>query len=127
MKIEKNAICEVIRFAFVGVIATAVHYGIYIVLHNFINASIAFAIGYCISFILNYILTAHFTFKKKTSVKNGLGFCFAHGFNFVLQLSLLNLFLWLGVEKSLAPLPVYCISFPVNFLAVRYVFVKFLR
>ena len=32
----------------------------------------------------------------------------------------LNFFLWLGVSKQLAPLPMFCICVPVNFLLVRF-------
>lgn len=124
MKIDKETFFEVVRFAIVGIGATVVHYGIYLALHHIIDASVAFAVGYFVSFLFNYVLSARFTFKKSTTVRNGVGFCLAHAFNFVLQLSLLNLFLWLGVEKSLAPLPVYCIAVPVNFLMVRYVFTR---
>jgi len=122
MRIDKSTLREAVRFAIVGVVATALHYGIYLALQLFINASVAFAVGYFTSFLFNYILSARFTFKKATTKRNGIGFCLAHGFNFVLQLALLNLFLWLGVGRRLAPMPVYCIAVPVNFLVVRYVF-----
>jgi hypothetical protein len=35
---------------------------------------------------------------------------------------LLNVFIWLGVSNELAPVGVYMIAVPVNFLLVRYVF-----
>ena len=34
----------------------------------------------------------------------------------------LNFFLWLGVSEGLAPIPVFCIVIPINFLLVRFVF-----
>jgi len=124
MKIDKSMLHEAMRFAIVGVVATALHYGIYLALQLLIGASIAFAVGYFMSFLFNYILSARFTFKKSTSVRNGVGFLLAHGFNFILQFALLHFFLWVGVGKPLAPLPVYCIAVPVNFLLVRFVFKK---
>ena len=57
-------------------------------------------------------------------VAHGVGFACAHLFNYVLQISLLNLFIWLGVGEELAPVPVYCIAIPTNFVLVRFVFVK---
>lgn len=113
---------EIFRFVITGGLATAIHYGIYFMLVGFINTSVAFSIGYFLSFIFNYFMSARFTFKKKTSAKNGLGFCCAHLFNYLLQVILLNVFLHLGVHKTCAPIPVYCISIPVNFLFVRFVF-----
>lgn len=122
MKVNRQTFEEILRFGVVGVIATAVHYGVYYALHSLINVSLAYTIGYAVSFVLNYILSARFTFKKQTSVKNGAGFGMAHMFNYLLQVSLLNLFLWLGVSQTWAPLPVYCIAVPTNFIIVRFVF-----
>lgn len=111
-----------LRFGAVGIVATLIHYGVYLLLQKAINENVAFAIGYFVSFVFNYLMSAWFTFRKNTSVKNGVGFGLAHVFNLVLQLCLLNLFLWVGVSRELAPLPVYCIAVPVNFLVVRFVF-----
>lgn len=116
---------EVIRFAIVGVIATAIHYAVYWLLFRHINETIAYTIGYFISFLFNYYLSAHFTFKQKSTMKNGVGFVCAHAFNYTLQVVLLNVFLWSGVNKTFAPIPVYCIAVPVNFLMVRLVFKRF--
>lgn len=120
--LKRETMGEIVRFAAVGVVATAIHYGIYWLLHHVIEVNVAYTIGYFISFVVNYILSAKFTFKKKKSVKNGFGFGGAHLFNYLLQIGLLNLFIWLGVEKSLAPVPVYCIAIPTNFIIVRLVF-----
>ena len=108
-------------------IAVAINYAIYLILLPYIDKSIAYAIGYIISFCFNYLLSAHFTFKKETNKKNGIGFAGAHLFNFFLQIGLLNVFIWLGVPKELAPLPMYCIAVPSNFLIVRFVFNRFSR
>lgn len=120
--IEEKSRNEIFRFVVTGVLATVIHYGIYYVLLNFINTSIAFTIGYFLSFIFNYYMSARFTFRKKTSAKNGVGFLGAHLFNYLLQVTLLNVFLYLGVPKAIAPFPVYAISIPVNFIVVRFVF-----
>lgn len=120
----RQTIGEAARFIMVGVAATAVHYGVYFILLGMMNESVAYTIGYVVSFVLNYFLSARFTFKKKTSARNGAGFAAAHAFNYLLQVSLLNLFIWLGVSKELAPVPVYCVAVPTNFLIVRFVFRK---
>lgn len=120
--IEKKKIGEMARFAVVGVLATAIHYAIYWFLQRLINENVAYTIGYLISFIANYFLSARFTFKEKTTAGNGIGFAGAHLCNYLLQMGLLNLFLWMGISKEWAPLPVYCIAVPVNFLLVRFVF-----
>lgn len=110
---------EAIRFCIVGVLATIVHYGIYLLLKGVINVSVAYTIGYVISFIGNFVLTNVYTFKTQATAKKGIGFVVCHVINYLLHISLLNVFIWLGVPSSLAPIPVYCIVVPVNFLLVR--------
>ena len=124
MLFSRETFFELVRFGIVGVVATALHYGVYWLLHGMMDVNVAYTLGYLVSFIANYLLSARFTFRKKKSVKNGLGFCCAHLFNYLLQISLLNLFIWLGVSKVLAPVPVYCVAIPTNFLIVRFVFRK---
>ena len=101
---------EAARFVVVGGIATAVHYGIY------------YATGYVLSFIANFVLTSYFTFGTAPSVRKLAGFSGAHVVNFVLHMVLLNVFLMVGVPKALAPLPVFAIAIPVNFMLVRLAF-----
>lgn len=113
---------EFIRFVMVGVLATALHYGIYFLLQRFINVNIAYTLGYALSFIANFYLTAYFTFGKKPSWSKAFGFGGAHLFNYLLHIGLLNTVLWLGLSKTLAPIPVFAIAIPVNFLLVHFVF-----
>lgn len=112
------------RFCIVGVIATAIHYGIYWLGLKVLSPNWAYTIGYATSFCCNYLMTAKFTFRKKATAKNGIGFALSHLVNYGLQMGCLNLFLALGVGAKLAPIPVYCICIPVNFLLVRFVFNK---
>jgi len=106
----------------VGTFATVLHYGIYWILQHWINMNVAYTIGYALSFLCNFYLTSHFTFKSEATVKKGLGFGGAHLTNYLNHMILLNLFVYLGIPKQYAPIPVYCIAIPVNFLLVRYVF-----
>ena len=122
--IKKTLSAEFIRFAIVGVLATAIHYGVYRLLDLIIPANPAYAAGYVVSFFFNFFMTAHFTFKKKATVKKGVGFGLSHLVNFTLHMLLLNLFLFLGLSDAMAPIPVYCICIPINFLLVRLVFNK---
>ena len=113
---------EFIRFVIVGILATALHYGLYFILQSFINVNVAYTLGYAISFIANFYLTAYFTFGRKPSWRKAFGFGGAHLVNYLLHMGLLNLFLWLGGPKPYAPIPVFAIAIPINFLLVRFVF-----
>lgn len=115
---------EVIRFCIVGGLATVVHYAIYLLLQLWIWTWLAYSIGYALSFLMNYILTNYFTFKTKPTVQNGVGFMISHAVNYGLHIGLLELFLWIGLSNVWAPIPVYCIVIPVNFVLVRFVFTQ---
>lgn len=117
----KQKFYEIIRFGIVGVIATIIHYGIYLALNLIIVSWIAYSIGYGISFLCNFYLSNKFTFKTKPTIKKGIGFGLSHFINYLLQVILLSIFIQLGVPDNYAPLPVFCIAVPVNFLMVRFV------
>lgn len=123
--IKKEAIGEMIRFSVVGVLITVIHYVVYWLLQLFVNVNIAWTAGYIIGFVVNYFLTAFFIFREKTSVGNGAGFGVAHLVNYFLQIGLLNFFIWTGLSPEMAPVGVYAVSIPVNFLLVRFVFKHF--
>ena len=125
--INKEAIGEIIRFSVVGVLITAIHYVVYWLLLLVINVNIAWTAGYIVGFVVNYYLSAHYIFREKTSVGNGAGFGGAHLVNYFLQMVLLNFFIWLGLSAEMAPVGVYAVSIPVNFLLVRFVFKHFKR
>lgn len=128
---KRQKLGEVVRFGIVGVTATLLQYGIYYGLIHFISddmppakqhfwATVAMTVGYIISFIFNFFASTRFTFRVKANAKRGAGFVFSHCVNYFLQMVTLNFFLWLGVPKSLAPIPMFCICVPVNFILVRF-------
>lgn len=117
----KQNFYEIIRFGIVGVIATIIHYGIYLALNLIIVSWIAYSIGYGISFLGNFYLSNKFTFKTKPTIKKGIGFVLSHFMNYLLQVTLLSIFIKLGIPNKYAPVPVFCIAIPINFLMVRFV------
>ena len=124
MKLTKEQIGEMVRFSIVGVLITVIHYAVYWLLQLVINVNIAWTAGYIAGFVVNYYLSARYIFREKATAQNGAGFGGAHLVNYFLQMSLLNFFLWLGWSAEWAPVGVYAISIPVNFLLVRFVFKK---
>ncbi|MDU5107130.1 GtrA family protein [Clostridium sp.] len=118
LKIKGN-IAEIIRFAIVGVLATLIQYFVYIALLNLTGENISYTIGYGISLCANFVLTNYFTFKTNPTRKKGFKFVLAHMVNYLLQIILLNLFIKININSKIAPLFVYSISIPINFLLVR--------
>lgn len=111
---------EIIRFCIVGCIALAVQYAAYSLLIQIWGHNVSYTIGYIVSFIVNYILTTSFTFKTKKTKKNGAGFALSHLVNYLIQVNLLNFFIYLGCCKQWAPIPVFAICVPTNFFMVRF-------
>lgn len=118
-KIELNRIKEIIRFGIVGVIAVLIQYFVYIVTIPYFGTTIAFTIGYIVSFCCNFIMSNYFTFKTKPSTEKGFKFMLAHCCNYLLQIGLLNVFIFLGIGNKIAALLVQAISVPVNYFLVR--------
>lgn len=113
---------EFLRFAIVGVTAAIIHYAIYFVLYHFINVSVAYTIGYLLSWFCNLYLTSRFTFHRKATLKKSVGFAGAHVVNYFMHIVLLQFFLWSGMHKALAPFFVMGIATIINFFLVRFVF-----
>ena len=111
-----------VRFGIVGTLSTLIHYGVYLLLLSWVNPNIAYTGGYIIGFCVNYFLTTYFTFKASSSVKNAVGFSLSHVVNYFLELGVLNVFLWLGMEKQLAGIVTLIAVVPVNFLILRCVY-----
>ena len=107
-------------FCIVGSTAMAIHYGIYYVSLPFLPINVAFSLGYFISFLYNFTMTSYFTFKVKPSIGRFFRFAASHGTNYLLQILLLNFFVHVtGLNERMAPIPVYAISVPVNYMLVR--------
>lgn len=115
---------EVLRFGLVGTIAMVIHYGIYYLLQKVIYLNVAFTLGYAISFLFNFFMSSYFTFKVKPSWVRWIKFGMSHGINYLIQIVVFNVSLWLGTPKEFAPIPVYIISIPVSFLLVRFAMIK---
>lgn len=130
-KRQNTRLEEFFRFCIVGVVATMIHYGVYLALVNAIQieknwwTNLTYTIGYLVSWFCNLFLTARFTFQERVSMKRGFGFALCHGVNYVLHLFFLNLFIWMGMLKQWAPIPVYGIVVPINYVLVRTVFKRF--
>ena len=113
---KREKLGEVVRFGVVGVAAVLIQYGVYLLLVLFMNHNISMTLGYIISFIFNFIASTHYTFRVKANAKRGAGFALSHVINYFMQIAMLNVFIWLGISKQIAPMPMFGICVPVNFL-----------
>ena len=96
----------------VGGTATVVHFGTYYALTALsVNYNLAFTVGVALSLAFNFVASSRFTFRTGLSAGRGLRFCGAHAVNYLLSVGLLNLY---------APLLVWPVAVPINYLMVRY-------
>lgn len=119
-KLSRNQLGEILRFGIVGVAATALQYGVYLLMLYWLMPAIANTVAYAVSFIFNYIASTRFTFRVKSTARRGAGFVFSHVVNYLLQTAVLSLCLFIGIDKQWAMLPTFMVSVPVNFLLVRH-------
>lgn len=117
---RRQQLGEVVRFGVVGVTATLLQYAIYWLLIHWLTPSPSMTIGYAVSFAFNFLASTKYTFRVKANARHGAGFALSHAVNYALQMLTLNLFLWMGISEQLAPIPMFCICVPVNFLLVRF-------
>ena len=100
---------DAVSYTHLDVYKRQIHYGVYCLVLLVANANISFTAGYAVGFICNYFLTTFFTFRSKPSSRNAVGFGFSHLINYLLEIGLLNLFLWIGAGELLAPILVMII------------------
>ena len=117
---KRQGLGEVLRFGIVGLSATAIQYTAYWVGLQFTNHNLAMTVAYLLSFAFNLWASLRYTFRVGGTPGRGAGFAMAHVVNYLLQMATLNLFVDLGVSKTLAPLPMFTVCVPINFLLVRF-------
>lgn len=118
--LDKKKLGEIVRFIIVGGLATAIQYGVYLLMLLWLQPLLTNTIGYLVSFTFNYIASTRYTFRVKSTTKRGLGFVFSHIVNYLLQTLTLHAFLLLGLDKKIAMIPMFAICVPINFVLVRF-------
>lgn len=122
---NRERIAQFIRFCLVGTVAAGIHYGIYYVLLRLgAGHNLAYATGYILAFICNFIATSYFTFRTGPSWGKLAGFAGSHAVNFGLHMVLLNVFLWMGMHELIAPIAVMLVAMLVQYTILNFVFRK---
>ncbi|MFI3268114.1 MAG: GtrA family protein [Rikenellaceae bacterium] len=111
---------EIVRYAIVGFLATGIHYLMYFLVKMFLSPNLSYSIGFFIALVFNYFASSLFTFTTTLSFKKFLGFCLSHLVNYIIHVVMLDLVLRFGVNENIAPLPVFAVAIPINFILVRF-------
>lgn len=116
-----------VRFVLVGALGTGIQYGIYYLLLDIfqrhwqdlgILTSVAFTAGFIIEMICNYFITSFYTFKMRPSWKNAGGFLIGRAINYVLQLLLLNLLIWLHLSEEYSGILAIMLAGVINYFVL---------
>lgn len=126
-----NDVRSATRFVIVGTTGMFVQDGIYRLALYLMGVDpegeaglvyVAFAIGFIIEMVLNYFVSAWYTFGSKPTWKNAGGFILARVINYGVQ----NLFLWMiiaaGISANNAGFPSIFLAGIVNFFILRLFF-----
>lgn len=115
---------QFMRFILNGCFSAGIHYLVYFLCQLFIEVNVSYAIGYILSFLVNYYTTTYFTFRTTPSWKHFVGFSGSHGVNFLLHIVLFWCCMQLGINRFIAPVLVMGIAMLVQFTILKFVFKK---
>lgn len=116
-----------VRFVLVGALGTGIQYGIYYLLLDIfqrhwqdlgILTSVAFTAGFIIEMICNYFITSFYTFKMRPSWKNAGGFLFGRAINYVIQMLLLNVLIWLHISEEYSGILAIMLAGVINYFVL---------
>ena len=116
-----------VRFVLVGALGTALQYGVYYLLLMLFQykwgdvallTSVAFTIGFFIEMICNYFLTSFYTFRVRPNWKNVGGFIFGRALNYIIQLFLLNMLIWLHISEEFAGFAAIALAGVINYFVL---------
>lgn len=121
-----------LRFTIVGFTGTLIQYGWYWLflwllerlLPQHETATLAFIIGFVLEMVSNYIFTAYYTFQSRPNWKNFGGFLSGRGLNFIIQLVLLQVLMFMSLSDQLAGLLAIVVAGIINYFVVKFFFKK---
>lgn len=115
---------QFLRFCCVGALCTFIDWGVFCVSCNVVSYQIAAIFGFIVSFMVNYILTALWTFKTSPTKKNFAGMIVAHILNlFVVRMGLLFILVdMLQLNERIAYIPTLFASAITSFILMKFVF-----
>lgn len=110
------------RFAVVGVVNTAVYYGLYLGLRAAIPYLAAHLIAIFIAMVGSFFLNCYWTFQTLPTWRKFALFPFTNATNYVVTtLGVFVLVEWFGVDERWAPLIAAVAAIPITFVLSRWV------
>ena len=115
---------RILRFGVVGVINTAVYYGLYLLLRTVLPYLVAHVIAFVLAMVGSYFLNCWFTFRIRPTLRKFLLFPLSNATNFVITSLGLYLLVDIGhLNEQVSPLIAAAAAIPVTYLVAQYVLV----
>jgi putative flippase GtrA len=113
---------RIFRFALVGVLNTAIYYGLYLLFRLFLPYLAAHVVAFTLSMIGSFFLNCYFTFRTRPTWRKFLLFPLSNATNFVVtSVGLYVLVQYFGVNQRIAPLLAASVAIPITFLVAQLV------
>lgn len=124
---------QIVRFTVVGVSGTLIQYGLYYACLRLMEwllgaplsevlVTAAFTVGFCLEMITNYILSNYYIFGTRPNIANAGGFLAARGFNYLVQIAFLQLFLFVHMSQENAGIVAIVVAGVINYFVMHFVF-----
>lgn len=130
--IESPSQRSAVRFVVVGTVGTALQYALYYGLlellawlfPTFQLVTCVFTVAYVIEVFVNYLLTAYYTFSTRPNTSNAGGFVIGRVFNYLIQIGLLHLTLFISNDEKFSGIVAILLSGIINFFVMHSFFRK---
>ena len=112
---------EFILFVIIGVINTFNGVIFSMIYSKFLDANLAFVVGYISGLFISYILNSYVTFKEKLEFSKFIKFAISYIPNFIIQnIVVLVVFNIMGLNKLIAYILAAIIGVPVTFILMKF-------
>lgn len=120
------------RFVVVGTLGTLIQYGLYyaflLLFEKYFPehelTTMAFSLGFILETTINYLLTAWYTFSSRPNIKNLSGFISGRVVNYIIQITLLQIFLMANFNEEIAGFATIIVAGIINYFIVKVFFRK---
>ena len=112
---------EFILFVIIGVINTFNGVVFSMIYSKFLDANLAFVVGYISGLFISYILNSYVTFKERLELSKFIKFAISYIPNFIIQnIVVLIVFNIMGLNKLIAYILAAIIGVPVTFVLMKF-------
>jgi putative flippase GtrA len=117
-------LARVARFGLVGLVNTAVYYGLYLGLRLVVPYFVAHLVAFVLSMIGSFFLNCYYTFRQPPTWRRFLLFPLSNLTNFVVtSVGLFLLVNYAGMNDKLAPIVAASVAVPITFVVAKLILV----